>query len=373
MHKPIAWRTPLMACAATLLVACGPPATAPGGAAPPGAAATPVSFPAGAPTQSTFTDPTENAFTIAVPQGWTVKGGVQRASPTSATPWVTATSPDGGTVIAIGDPSVPSFVLPSAQSPAGSTVPSAAGGTASVEPYENGVQFAQDYANRSFGQTCAPLQPTGTAAEPALAQVAQSQGAAMAALVGVAAPPVQFDGGSATFTCQANGVADAVGVIDVTGGMQVAMGGGFWNVAVLIAYRTPAASQAQTDQLARAMRASFQPNPQWQAQMAAATRQQLAAMQQNGAAAQAALTQQEAQESAMLQQQGQADQAQLNAAHAATMDQLNAQGVDQTAAFNQQEYNRDTQTQAEVRYINNQQCVQWADAAHTRCAVTAPY
>ena len=37
-----------------------------------------------------------------------------------------------------------------------------------------------------------------------------------------------------------------------------------------------------------------------------------------------------------------------------------------------QMYNRETGQQTEMRYINNQQCVQWADAAQTRCAVTAP-
>jgi 2-oxo-4-hydroxy-4-carboxy--5-ureidoimidazoline (OHCU) decarboxylase len=300
-----------------------------------------------------------------------MKGGIQRSSPSAATPWITATSPDGATVIAIGDPSVPSFIMPSSYNTQGATVPAAAGGTSLVEPYENGVQFAQDYATRSFGQVCAPLQPTGTAAEPALAQAAQSDAAAFAAQVGVAPAQVQYDGGSAVFSCQANGVADAVGVIDVTSGMQTAAGG-FWNVSTLIAYRTPAASQAQTDQLARAMRASFQRNPQWTAQMVTATRQQLAVIQQNGAAGQAAMTQLQGQESAMLNQQAQAGQDQLNAEHQATMDQLNAQGAEQTAAFNQQEYNSDTQTQAQVRYLSDQQCIQWYDAAHTRCETTAP-
>jgi len=28
--------------------------------------------------------------------------------------------------------------------------------------------------------------------------------------------------------------------------------------------------------------------------------------------------------------------------------------------------------QANIRYINNQQCIKWDDAAHTNCALTAP-
>jgi hypothetical protein len=367
----MAWRAPaLMVMACALLVACGPAATAPGAAAT-AAAPTPVSFPAGAPAQTTFTDPTQNAFTIAAPQGWTMKGGVQQPTPTTATPWVTATSPDGATMIIIGDPSIPPYVTPDAMHAQGGTAPIAAGLNAYVEPYETGAQFAQDYATRAYGQACTGMQLTGTQAEPGFVQLAQANAAKLAAEVGVPPAQVQYDGGSATFTCQANGATQAVGVIAVTG-LSQAGASGVWSVNTLIAYRTPAASQAQTDQLARAMRTSFQPNPQWEAQMVALTRQQLASMQQTAAAGQAALTQQEAQESAMLQAQGQATSNLLNAEHAATMDQLNAQGAEQSAAFAQQQYNQETGQQAEMRYINNQQCVQWADAAQTRCAVTAP-
>ena len=161
-------------------------------------------------------------------------------------------------------------------------------------------------------------------------------------------------------------------MIAVTAVSQGAGGAALWNVRMLVAYRTPAASAAQTDQLARAMQGSFQRNPQWEARMAAATRQAMAAQQQQGAAFRQTLSQQEADESAALQAQGQMNQDALNAQHQAGMDQLNAQGAQQTSNFNQQQYDRQTGQEAELRYINDQTCVQWADAAHTRCAVTAP-
>ncbi|HEX3915973.1 MAG TPA: hypothetical protein VHW60_01455 [Caulobacteraceae bacterium] len=271
-----------------LLAGCQPSAPTAAAAGGGGAVApTPVSFPAGATAQTTFTDPTEDAFTVSVPQGWTVRGGVQRSSPIAASLWVTATSPDGATVIEIGDPSIPSFVAPSAAHPAGSTVQTAFGAPGLAEPYESGVQFAQDYAARTFAQTCA-LRPLGTQAEPGLAQTAQASTAQIAAQVGVPPPAAQFDGGSATFGCQVNGASDAVGVIAVTGLTPLPVDN-VWTVSLLVAYRTPAASQAQTDQLARAMRASMTPNPQWQLKMAAAERQQLATIQQNALATQAAL------------------------------------------------------------------------------------
>jgi hypothetical protein len=317
--------------------------------------------PASAGDATTFTDPTENAFTVTAPQGWTIKGGVQRAA-NSAKTWVVATSADGATTIILGDPSIPNFVLPSPFS----------GNQANVAPYETSVQFAGNNAQHAFGSTCAGLTPTGDQPEPEMAQLMADQGAKAASQMGVAALPASaYDGGSATFSCQTNGVADAVGVIDVTSVFRL-QNGGLWGVPLLIAYRTPAATQAQTDQVARTIRASFQPNPQWQAQQLAAARQQQAAMQQQGAAAQAALTRQEGAEGQMLSSQAASENAQLDAEHAATMAQLNAQGQRINQNFAIQQYNKGSGQQAEMRYINDQTCVRWYDAAHTRCAETAP-
>jgi hypothetical protein len=342
---------------------CSPGSNAGGGSI------SPASFPGGG--AATFTEPTQSAFTVSLPQGWTAKGGVQQGATGSPTPWMTATSPDGATTISLGDPSIPGFTLPSPNNAAGQTVQSATGVPSPVEAYENGVQFAGDYAQQVFAPACSPLQGAGTQAEPEFAQLAQTRAAQFAALVGVPAPPTQFDGGSARFTCQSNGAAYAVGVIAVTGLNQFSIGG-FWNAPVVIGYRTPAASQAQTDQIARAMLQSYQPGAQWRAQMAAATKQRLAVIQQQGAQAMAALQQQDAQSSAMLNANEQAANDRLNAGHAAFMAQFNAQGDARNAGWQQQQYDKQTGQQSEMRYINNQQCVAWYDAAHTRCSATAP-
>jgi hypothetical protein len=335
-----------------------------------GALLQPVST-AGAAGMTTFTDPTQNAFTISVPQGWTVKGGIQGAAG-SAQPWITAISPDGATSIMIGDPSVPIFTLPSPAHPAGSTVQIVGGVASPVEPYENAVQFAADYAQRAYGSNCAGMTPAASQAEPALTQIAVTQvQTATAAIGGPPLSPDSFNGGSATFTCHAGGAADVVGVLDVTYDFPLNPGG-IWKVPLIASYRTPAASQAQTDQFVRAMRQSYQVNAQWQAQQFAAGRRQMAALKQQGQQQMAAMQQVwQAGDAAMNAELSQS-RASLNAAHAATMAQLNAQGAQNARNFAAQQYNTDTNTQAEIRNINNQTCVQWADAAHTRCAVTAP-
>ena len=186
--------------------------------------------------------------------------------------------------------------------------------------------------------------------------------------VGVSPPSVTFDGGSARFTCQSNGATYVVGVLAVTSLQQNPYApGGNWAVPVIVSYRTPAASQGQTNQMARAMRQSLQHTPQWDARMASATKQLLAGMQ-----AQAnQVTAMQQRETVMLNENQNRLNANLNAGHAAFMQQFNAQGAARTAAWRGQMYNKETGQQAEMRYINNQTCIQWWDAAHTRCRVTA--
>jgi len=317
---------------------------------------------------STFTDPTEDAFTVSVPAGWSTKGGVQRASELAATVYVVATSPDSATTIGIGDPSIPPFALPTDGQPAGGTVKNAAGATATVAAYETGAQFAADYAQRAYGSTCTGMQAAGTQAEPDLVQQVQTQSAKFAGEVGAPPPSVNFDGASARFTCQFNGAPYAVGVLAVTGLQQNPNGpGGYWAVPAIVSYRTPAASQAPTEQMARSMEQSLQHTPQWDARMASATKQLIAGMEAQ-ANQLAAMTQRD---NAMLNANENRLNANLNAGHAAFMQQFNAQGAARTAAWNQHMYNKETGQQSEMRYINNQTCVQWWDAAHTRCRTTA--
>ena len=119
------------------------------------------------------------------------------------------------------------------------------------------------------------------------------------------------------------------------------------------------------------MQASLQPNAQWTAQMTAAEKQQLATMQQQGQQAQQQLAAMQQRDNAMLNANEAGANARLNAGHAAFMQQFNAQGAARNAAFAQQQYNKETGQQSEMRYINNQTCVAWYDAAHTRCRATA--
>lgn len=57
-------------------------------------------------------DPREGAFSIAVPAGWKVEGGLMRFAAVDIRPDVLITSPDGMVIIRIGDSVIPPFVVP---------------------------------------------------------------------------------------------------------------------------------------------------------------------------------------------------------------------------------------------------------------------
>src|ERR1700685_3498114 len=59
-----------------------------------------------------FTDPLEQAFTLEVPQGWTVKGGMFRLGYSDHRQMVDMTSPDGKINIRVGDLSIPPYFVP---------------------------------------------------------------------------------------------------------------------------------------------------------------------------------------------------------------------------------------------------------------------
>lgn len=56
-----------------------------------------------------FQDPSEKAFTMDVPQGWTVKGGLFRMGYSDERPMVDMTSTDRTISIRFGDVSVPTY------------------------------------------------------------------------------------------------------------------------------------------------------------------------------------------------------------------------------------------------------------------------
>jgi hypothetical protein len=97
-----------------------------------------------------FFDPSENAFSIDVPVGWQVTGGLYRPQSIDARPWVKCVSPDNLMVAFFGDASIPPYSVPSAISyQMGYGIGSRYGG-GEVRPYVPANRFVEQYARKAM-------------------------------------------------------------------------------------------------------------------------------------------------------------------------------------------------------------------------------
>ncbi len=98
----------------------------------------------------TWTDPTEQSFTVEVPKGWQVSGGVHWNGPTDARGFLRAKSPDGKVQVFIDDPDilprqVPHPVYTQMGWVEGRVVQTQAGSLL-IQRFQTGSQFAKQYA-----------------------------------------------------------------------------------------------------------------------------------------------------------------------------------------------------------------------------------
>ncbi|HEY1725225.1 MAG TPA: hypothetical protein VGF89_07375 [Steroidobacteraceae bacterium] len=131
--------------------------------------ASPLAAPAGDWTQ--FRDPTEGAFTIDVPNGWQVVGGLKRRSVNQPHPLLGVVSPDGLTKIVLGDPSAIAYSeLTDSMQGLGfregqSYTPH--GEPELINSYHTGEQWSQTLATRELQQDgCSNVQVTSHRALP---------------------------------------------------------------------------------------------------------------------------------------------------------------------------------------------------------------
>ncbi|HEY1581329.1 MAG TPA: hypothetical protein VGF82_30035 [Terracidiphilus sp.] len=105
---------------------------------------------------TTFQDPLEQAFTVEVPQGWKVRGGLFRLGYSDERPMVDLFSPDGQTNVRLGDVSIPTYTTPAPpyHTQEGSVVDLGAQAQLTVAKYRTGPEFAVLYSHTRFYQDC---------------------------------------------------------------------------------------------------------------------------------------------------------------------------------------------------------------------------
>lgn len=224
-----------------------------------------------------FTDPVESAFTVEVPQGWRVAGGIRRFAPSEAPAWVTAVSPDGAETVFAGDPNIGTFLLPSAPFMAteGAQVPWLHNRGATIMQYKPGAEYAAAYGTRALSGQCTDVRVAGTQPIPQLEDTLR--------------PNIQtatrIDAGGAEFTCRRGGQEMAAGVVAATVlTMFPGSNGGLWQVPVLSGFLAPKGQDANARAHLDHLLGSFAFDPQFQAAIRRANEQEEAAAQAQAAA-----------------------------------------------------------------------------------------
>jgi hypothetical protein len=205
-----------------------------------------------------WTDPTENAFSVEVPAGWRVSGGIKRAGTTSRQEEVVAQSPDGQVTVRAGDVRLPpQFIEPNQTlanlgSREGQLYP---GTTSLILRFRPAVYFATEYVQRNMAQTCGNLQFVRQADRPDYIRGLASQGLLLSRN--------QYTAGEVIFTCQARGQS-YVGYLFAETSINSNPGvGNIWNVPRLEGFVAPASRATEADAVLQRMSASFAINPQW--------------------------------------------------------------------------------------------------------------
>jgi|SRR5579871_619685 len=213
-----------------------------------------------------WNDPMENAFSLSVPRGWRVIGGMYRFGPTDSRPDLVVLAPGGGMLLKLGQKDFGVFMEP-IYTPMGNvtsgSLPQHDGSQIQVLGYLSGQQFARYYVEH-VRQECGGIRvASGNNRADLAAMVAQS-----AQEDGV--PQGQITVGDVTFTCTARGtelrgyyLASTVRI--PTDASRRGQGGAMWFVYRLGGYLTVPEWQPSAEAIAQEVVRSVQVNPAWRA------------------------------------------------------------------------------------------------------------
>jgi hypothetical protein len=214
-------------------------------------------------------DPREGAFTMNVPQGWQVTGGILRTSAMDPHPLVLATSPDHRIQLFYGDANlvpreVPNRMIAMAGIREGQTTRGSWGGPILMARYQTGEQFARNYV---VSQLCRAPQITSSGTLPDASRQLSAAAIAYGRTLGA---PAQAWVGETNFRC--GGQAGYVRASTVLAGTATGQGVGIWVVMELTGFMADPSEAAVARYILNTMAGSFQLDQQWEARQAQVTR-----------------------------------------------------------------------------------------------------
>lgn len=196
-----------------------------------------------------FEDPVEQAFTIDVPQGWSVKGGVFRLGCFDVRPMVEMKSPDGKIVVRVNDYGVPSYSVPDRAHPKeGVSYTLEAQAQITVAQFRSGPEFALRYGESRFKDTCAKMEVASNTAP---------------LKIKFTLPPPEDtpeeSEGEVTYRCADGSQAFVYAKTSLVRTSPPQL----WTVAGLLSYYAPADRAGEAAAVATHVADSFHINPKW--------------------------------------------------------------------------------------------------------------
>jgi hypothetical protein len=200
-----------------------------------------------------FADPNEQAFTVEVPQGWTVKGGMFRLGFSDERGMVDMTSADGRINVRIGDLAVPSYVIPSQyHAREGEVYDLGAQAQMVIARYRTGPEFAVLYSHARFYQLCRNPRADADVSAFSVPDYLPSPVA-----------PDQSSSGQIAYRCDAAEKGTAPGGAVAFAYAHTALSQSIWGVSPLVSFYAPADQADAARAIALHSARSLRLLPQW--------------------------------------------------------------------------------------------------------------
>ena len=209
-----------------------------------------------------FVDPAEGAFSLDVPAGWRVTGGLRRVSAVESRSGVDIASSDGMIQIFYGDVGIPTYTLPSpliteAGIDIGGTYSPGADRQFVVMPYRNGQTFADRWGAERMARGCGGVEHIGAQGRPDVGRGIDQAFAAHGIQTWI-------DAGEANFVCSLQSMP-AVGYVFAATEMARTQIGALWGVKSLVGFVAARTRAAEAYALMERIVASFRIDPGWAA------------------------------------------------------------------------------------------------------------
>ena len=218
----------------------------------------------------TYDDPGEHAFTIEVPQGWSVQGGMYRFGYFDVRGTVDMRSPDGKILMRFDDANIPPYVLPGRnRPPEGQMYSKPQQFQMMVENYRDAQSFAETYGKTRFRQACQNLTPETGTWKPTMPSIV------------LETHPQNATEGTVDYTCESGGGIRRASVFVRTSLFGTDPNTAFWVADPVLSALTTPELMPVAQGIMQHVLDTFQVNPEWKQYQARMTQEGAALIRRN--------------------------------------------------------------------------------------------